>query len=117
MSLSSVCVVSNALRLRVWKPSLTVPAAVPTEAPVIKTESDMTPEIIKEETTMEKTMVIKGMMCPHCSGRVEKTLNDLPGVTATVDLAAGTATVKGDVTDEVLTQAITAAGYEVVEIK
>jgi copper chaperone CopZ len=66
---------------------------------------------------MEKIMVIKGMMCPHCSGRVEKVLNDLPGVTATVDLAAGTATVQGDVSNEVLTETITAAGYEVVEIK
>ena len=42
---------------------------------------------------MEKTMKIEGMMCAHCSGRVEKALNDLPGVTATVNLEAGTATV------------------------
>ena len=66
---------------------------------------------------MNKTIVIKGMMCAHCSGRVEKALNDLPGVTATVDLAAGTASVQGDVSDEVLTKAVTDAGYEVVEIK
>ena len=66
---------------------------------------------------MEKTMVIKGMMCAHCSGRVEKALNDLPGVTATVNLEAGTAAVQGDVTNEVLTKAVTDAGYEVVEIK
>ena len=119
MSMSSVCVVSNALRLRGWKPSLVSPAAeaAPSGTPVIETESDTTNEITKEEITMEKTMVIKGMMCPHCSGRVEKALNDLPGITATVDLAAGTATVQGDVSNEVLTQAITAAGYEVVEIK
>jgi len=120
MSMSSVCVVSNALRLRGWKPSLTpsVTESIIAETAVTETESDTTTtEITKEEITMEKTMVIKGMMCPHCSGRVEKALNDLPGVTATVDLAAGTATVKGDVTDEVLTQTVTAAGYEVVEIK
>jgi len=119
MSLSSVCVVSNALRLRGWKPSLVAApvSPVPAETAVIETESDTTTTITKEETTMEKIMVIKGMMCPHCSGRVEKVLNDLPGVTATVDLSAGTATVKGDVTDEVLTQTVTAAGYEVVEIK
>ena len=66
---------------------------------------------------MAKVMKIEGMMCPHCSGRVEKVLNELPGVTATVDLAAGTATVQGDVSNEVLTETITAAGYEVVEIK
>lgn len=65
---------------------------------------------------MAKTMTIKGMMCEHCSGRVAKALNDLPGVTATVDLAAGTAAVQGDVSDEVLTRAVTDAGYEVVAI-
>ena len=63
-----------------------------------------------------KTMTIKGMMCAHCSGRVEKALNDLPGVTATVNLEAGTASVQGDVTNEVLTKAVTDAGYEVVSI-
>ena len=66
---------------------------------------------------MTKTMVIKGMMCAHCSGRVEKALNDLSGVTATVDLAAGTASVQGNVSDEVLTKTVTDAGYEVVEIR
>ena len=65
---------------------------------------------------MEKTLNIEGMMCAHCSGRVEKALNDLPGVTAAVDLAAGTASVQGDVSDEVLTKAVTDAGYEVVGI-
>ena len=66
---------------------------------------------------MAKTMKSEGMMCAHCSGRVEKALNDLPGVTATVDLAAGTASVNGDVTDEVLTKAVTDAGYTVVSIQ
>lgn len=65
---------------------------------------------------MAKTMTIKGMMCAHCAGRVEKALSDLPGVTATVDLASGTAAVQGDVSDEVLTKAVTDAGYEVVAI-
>lgn len=65
---------------------------------------------------MTKTMKIEGMMCAHCSGRVEKALNDLPGVTATVDLAAGTASVNGDVADEVLTKAVTDAGYTVIGI-
>ena len=66
---------------------------------------------------MTKTMTIEGMMCAHCSGRVEKALNDLPGVTATVDLAAKTATVTGEVGDDALRKAVTAAGYEVVDIK
>ena len=66
---------------------------------------------------MAKTMKIEGMMCAHCSGRVEKALNDLPGVTATVNLEAGTATVNGDVADDVLTKAVTDAGYTVVGIE
>jgi len=66
-----------------------------------------------------KTMKIEGMMCPHCSGRVEKALNALDGVTAVVDLAAGTAaiTLTGDVSDEVLTAAVVDAGYEVIGIE
>ena len=66
---------------------------------------------------MEKTMKIEGMMCAHCSGRVEKALNDLPGVSATVNLEAGTATVKGDVSNEVLTKAVADAGYTVTGIQ
>ena len=65
---------------------------------------------------MEKTLTIEGMMCAHCSGRVEKALNDLPGVTATVNLEAGTATVKGNVDDAVLTKAVADAGYTVTGI-
>ena len=109
MSLSSVCVVSNALRLRGWKPAW----EKKTETPSVQAADDEN----KEETTMTKTMVIKGMMCAHCQAHVEKALNALPGVTATVNLEAGTATVQGDVSDEVLTKAVTDAGYEVVEIK
>ena len=66
---------------------------------------------------MTKTMTIKGMMCAHCSGRVEKALNDLPGVTAAVDLEAGTAAVTGEVSDDTLRKAVTDAGYEVVNIR
>lgn len=65
---------------------------------------------------MTRTMKIEGMMCAHCSGRVEKALNDLPGVTATVDLEAGTAAVAGDASDEALTKAVADAGYTVVSI-
>ena len=115
MSLSSVCVVSNALRLRRWKMAAQPDILVqPITEPVIE---DMK-ETIKEETTMTKTMKIEGMMCTHCSGRVEKALNALEGVTATVDLQAGTASVTcaAAVTDELLRKTVEDAGYDVVSI-
>ena len=56
-------------------------------------------------------------MCAHCVAHVEKALNALPGVKATVDLAAGTAVVEGDVTDEAIRTAVTEAGYEVTDIR
>ena len=64
-----------------------------------------------------KTIKIEGMMCAHCSGRVEKALNDLPGVTAEVNLEAGTAAVQGDASNEALTRAVTEAGYAVTAIE
>ncbi|MBQ4309689.1 MAG: heavy-metal-associated domain-containing protein [Lachnospiraceae bacterium] len=66
-----------------------------------------------------KTMKIEGMMCEHCQGRVEKALNGIAGVTAKVDLAAGTAQVEcgPEVTDEALTAAVVEAGYEVTGIE
>lgn len=66
---------------------------------------------------MEKIIKIEGMMCPHCQAHVDKALNAIEGVTATVDLQAGTATVKGEVSDEVLTKAIVDAGYKVLGIQ
>ena len=67
---------------------------------------------------MTKTIKIEGMMCPHCQAHVEKALNALEGVTAVVDLEAGTAavTLTGAVSDEALRQAVTDAGYEVTSI-
>ena len=123
MSLSSVTVVSNALRLRFFKSRFSS-AAVSGEAgaactagcPVALQAIDDQQEQGGKEP-MAKTMKIEGMMCAHCSGRVEKALNGLPGVTATVDLAAGTASVTGDATDEALTKAVTDAGYTVVSIQ
>ncbi len=122
MSLSSVCVVSNALRLRFFKsrfrasrreenPVMTQPEAVQ--------DSNDDNRTTKQggTTAMTKTMKIEGMMCAHCSGRVEKALNDLPGVTATVDLEAGTASITGGAADDVLTKAVTDAGYTVVSIQ
>ena len=101
MSLSSFCVVSNALRLRTWKPKECKKVNITT---------------VKEDKDMTKTISIEGMMCMHCASRVEKVLNDLPGVTATVDLDGKLATVIGDVSDDTLRKAVTDAGYEVVDI-
>lgn len=107
MSLSSVCVVGNALRLKNFKPK------------VVKTENIQKVEIVKEKKTMEKKIIIEGMSCGHCSGRVEKALNAMEGVTATVNLETKTAhvTMTQAVSDEVLTKAITDAGYEVVRFE
>ena len=106
MSLSSVCVVSNALRLKFFRPL----------HPEVSAEQI---ETQKGTSTMTKTMTINGMMCAHCQAHVEKALNAIDGVTAAVDLAAKTATVtlSKDVADEVLKNAVTEAGYEVVSIE
>ncbi len=130
MSLSSVCVVSNALRLRFFKSRFRAgtsgaPAAAEEPfdnafGPGLSGAGETIEENKSEQGgtgTMEKTMKIEGMMCAHCSGRVEKALNDLPGVTATVDLEAGTATVQGGADDAALTKAVTDAGYTVVSIQ
>ena len=122
MSLSSVCVVSNALRLRFFKSKFR--ASRREENPVIQqplavqdSNDDSSTTQQGGTTAMTKTMKIKGMMCAHCSGRVEKALNDLPGVTATVNLEAGAASITGDAPDDVLTKAVTDAGYTVVSIQ
>lgn len=124
MSLSSVCVVSNALRLRGWK-------GVPADSHVsLDKSADLTdnstvhtdymntaaPAAQQEEPTMQKTLTIEGMMCAHCAAHVEKALNALPGVTAVVDLAAKTAVVTGDAGDEALKKAVADAGYQVTDI-
>lgn len=116
MSLSSVCVVSNALRLRGWKPSVFPDQPVPT-APL--SESAVFQSQGKEENTVNKTIHIDGMMCTHCTGRVEKALNDLPGVEATVDLDSKSAAVTctPDVSDDTLRQAVEDAGYHVTGIR
>ena len=116
MSLSSVCVVSNALRLRGWKPPVFPDQPAPT-APL--PESAVFQSQGKEENTVNKTIHIDGMMCAHCTGRVEKALNDLPGVEATVDLDSKSAAVTctPDVSDDTLRQAVEDAGYHVTDIR
>ena len=66
---------------------------------------------------MQKVIKIEGMMCPRCVAHVEKALTAIPGVTVQVSLEAGTATVTGDVANDVLTNAVTEAGYTVLGIE
>ena len=125
MSLSSVCVVSNALRLRGWKAAPTDShvsldkSAHLTDNDTVHTGHTNTAASAaqQEEPTMQKTLTIEGMMCAHCAAHVEKALNALPGVTAVVDLAAKTAVVTGDAGDEALKKAVADAGYQVTDIR
>ncbi len=105
MSMSSVFVVTNALRLRFFKPKF-----APAEIPAQNTN------VIEEEMTMETVIYVEGMMCPHCKARVEKACKAVPGsVDAVVDLQAKNVTVTGSADVEALKKAIVDAGYEVVE--
>ena len=113
MSFSSAFVVGNALRLRLFRPKY---AKTTTALP----KEDIQKELNhKEEIGMKKVLKIEGMMCNHCTGRVEKALNDLDGVTAEVSLEGKSATVtlSKDVSDETLVQTVTDAGSEVVDIQ
>lgn len=124
MSLSSVCVVTNALRLKRFQPtakleqnSALLPAEVlPLEVPPVPTEQIMEKGAVHPMET--KTMTIEGMTCGHCSARVEKALNALDGVEAHVDLEAKTATIQlsQPVSDDVLTKAVTDADYQVTSL-
>ena len=120
MSLSSVCVVSNALRLRFFKAGERVSQ---TGDPVVLPHSEQpNPSETaknKEENVMEKTIRVEGMMCMHCVAHVKKALEELPGVTAEVDLDGGRAVVRAEQLpdDAALTSAVTEAGYKVVGIE
>ena len=115
MSLSSVCVVSNALRLKLFKPKHTAPASPEVSARPETTKP--TPQNEKGVSTMEKKIIIEGMMCQHCVAHVSKALNALPGESASVDLEGKCATVSGPATDEELKNAVEEAGYQVVSIQ
>ncbi len=132
MSFSSVFVVSNALRLKGFRPTFykkrssaeEISSAVQTDkiksagsGDVQEQQEDLQPSN-KEDNTMKKTMKIEGMMCGHCTGRVDKALNALEGVEATVSLEdkAAYVTLTGDVSDEVLKKTVEDEGYQVLEI-
>ena len=122
MSLSSVCVVTNALRLKLFKPNNEADYAEVDNNEEFNNnvETDIILHDENEgENVMKKKMIVEGMSCMHCSGRVEKALNEIDGVSAKVDLEKKTAYVDltKDVSDEVLSKAVTDAGYDVVSIK
>ena len=111
MSLSSVCVVSNALRLRLWKPKT---RPVSHAAPAAKENT----AVQEEESAMKKTLTIEGMMCAHCVAHVDKALRAVSGVESVdVDLTAGTAVVTGSAAEEALCAAVAEAGYTVKDVR
>lgn len=129
MSLSSVFVVSNALRLKFFRPKFSAPAAgavnekaskgIHVENLILPKPEELQNQLENKENNgefamTEKIIKIEGMACGHCSARVEKALNAIDGVSATVDLEAKTAsiTLTKPVDDQVLIKAVTDAGYE-----
>lgn len=112
MSLSSFCVVTNALRLNLLKIH-DAGRDKKLKKLIIKSEE-------KENETMEKTMKIEGMMCGHCEARVKKCLEALPEVTeAVVSHEAGTAvvTLSAELSDEVLRKTVEEQDYKVVSVE
>lgn len=128
MSLSSVCVVSNALRLRFFRrrahggtalPAVETELRVPREEQETCAVSHTDNKNEKGEISMTKTIDIEGMMCAHCVAHVEKALNAIDGVSAKADLEnkCAVVTLTKDVSDETLAAAVTEAGYEVKGVR
>ena len=120
MSLSSVTVVSNALRLRFFKSKFKpdIPAQLICEENCAVIEEEIITE--KGDDTMKKTMIIEGMMCHHCTGRVEKTLSAIDGVSAvemSLEGKSATLTLTKEIDNQILVDAVTADGYEVVSVQ
>ena len=118
MSLSSISVVSNALRLNLWKPKFATEAGVSPDFKPIVNNCYQTNNEENEDRTMEFVIKVNGMMCPHCEARVKKVLEQIEGVTAaTPDHKAGIVTVQADasVALAALEAAITEQGYDVVK--
>lgn len=129
MSLSSFCVVSNALRLNLFDLHSTrhdhktaSPAAAPVQSAAEnnKKSDAEAPEVKTEDNTMKKTLKVEGMMCGHCEARVKKALEALPEVDeAVVSHEAGTAivTLNAEVADDVLKNVVEAQDYKVTGIQ
>ncbi len=120
MSLSSLCVVTNALRLRFFKVKgveSTKEAPATQECKTAMKAADIT-ITATEVNTMTKTMIIEGMMCKMCKAHVEKALNAIEGVSAEVVLEENKAVLSltAEVSDQLLTNAVTEAGYGVISI-
>ena len=121
MSLSSVCVVTNALRLRFFKAknaSTLVEGSPRREASdiqqTVNEPAPLEPETQKGSNNMKKVLIVDGMMCAHCQAHVQKALAGVDGVSeAVVDLESkkATVTLSKDVEDQVLMDAVTEAGY------
>ena len=119
MSLSSFCVVTNALRLNFVDIRSTKHdhKKKHTAAPAQASSCSAGSCAMKEETTMSKTISIEGMMCQHCVAHVTKALTEVPGVTSVnVSLEHKNAVVTGSADDKALTDAVTDAGYKVKKI-
>ena len=116
MSFSSAFVVGNALRLKLFKPENT---GAPEHKMITENHLSNKNETNKEAINMKKVLKIEGMMCGHCTGRVEKALNEMDGVTATVSLEGKSAdvTLSKDISDDALIKTVADAGYEVVDIQ
>ena len=129
MSLSSFCVVSNALRLNLFdlhstrhdhKTASSAAAPVQSAAENNKKSDAEAPEVKTEDNPMKKTLKVEGMMCGHCEARVKKALEALPEVDeAVVSHEAGTAivTLNAEVADDVLKNAVEAQDYKVTGIQ
>ena len=114
MSMSSVCVVMNALRLRSFK---TVKDVTPADVTVDIDNQEGQETVRKEDMMMQKELKIEGMMCAHCQKHVNDALSKMAGVTAVeVNLEAGIATVTAEreIPQKEFAQVITEAGYELV---
>ena len=130
MSLSSVCVVTNALRLRNFKETekknrkeKEAENAGQLEDRKEEAEAEQTEALdnkFKEEKKMTKTLIVEGMSCGHCTARVQKALEALDGVSVvemSLEEKSAVVTLDKDIPDETLKDAVEKADYEVVEVR
>lgn len=109
MSLSSICVVSNALRLRSFKPK-----HLKNKDHTVLDFETIVPNKAEDNT---KTVYIEGMMCEHCVSRVKKALEDISDKPVSVSLSENNAKLDNNIDDKIIIEAIKNAGYKVTDIK